>query len=151
MSNYYSSFKVVLSFILCFILLSPLSYSQDFKQLDQSKVVFLTKYLSLTQNQKNTFLRYVKKLDENLTQIKQFEENNPEHYLLKLRSINDIFEVQVRRILLEDQHGRWKDIQNKEQRDLNKCLISAKREGWSLNERMEEEIKIRYRYTTLNI
>lgn len=151
MSNYYSLSKIALLVVFSVFLSFSHSFSQDFKQIDENKVIFLTKYLSLTQHQKNTFLKYAKNLDENLSQIKPFKQNNPEHYLLKLRSINDIFEVQVRRILLEDQHGRWKDIQNKEQRDLNNCLISAKKEGWSLNERMVEEIKIRYRYTTLNI
>ncbi len=125
--------------------------AQDYRQIEKEKISFISRYLNLTNQQKQLFFRAVQTLDHNLAEIKRLEKENPEKYLLKLRSLNDIFVVQVQQLLASDQQGRWKNFQNREYRAVRECKQKAKKKGWSCKERMNEEIKIRYKYTTLNL
>lgn len=125
--------------------------AQEYRQIEKEKISFISRYLNLTNQQKHLFLQAVQTLDNNLAEIKRLEKEQPEKYLLKLRSLNDIFAVQVQQLLASDQQGRWKDFQNREYRAVLECKQKAKKNGWSCRERMNEEIKIRYKYTTLNL
>ncbi|HKK88951.1 MAG TPA: hypothetical protein VJ917_08880 [Saprospiraceae bacterium] len=145
--------KAFLSAACIFFLLlgCGLLQAQEYRQIEKEKISFISRYLNLTNQQKHLFLQAVQTLDQNLAEIKRHENENPEQYLLKLRSLNDIFAVQVQQLLASDQQGRWKNFQNREYRAVLECKQKAKKNGWSCKERMNEEIKIRYKYTTLNL
>jgi hypothetical protein len=125
--------------------------AQEYNQIEKEKISFFSRYLNLTNAQKQVFLDAVSALDQNLSEINRLEKEDPQEYLLKLRSLNNMFEVEVKQLLAIDQHGRWKDFQNREERAVYQCKRKAKVNGWTPHERLKEEIKIRYRYTTLNL
>lgn len=141
---------IFLAIALAFCSSFPL-LAQSYQQMDEHKVTFFTRYLNLTNAQKRAFVHATQELDKNLVAIEKLEQSNPEQYLRKLRSLNELFEIKVKKILQENQRGRWACFQNKEERAVLDCLSIAKQNGLDPRQRMMREIKVRYHYTTLNI